>query len=169
MTLYATGSPGESAAGFHLLNHPTTVADGEALILRHLAPTARLRVGQELIRQAGPLAMIDLSDGLGKDARELARQSNLALILDRASLPVSEALRRAANATGQSAEHWLLNGGEDYELLFATHAPEELLREITGTLPLHRLGRVEPGNGVWLASGGGRIPLSEKSFDHFAK
>ena len=74
--LVLTGEIGGAAAGLALLERPElSVAVGAEtaarLRARQLEPRARLAAGQALAR-AGATAMIDLSDGLGGDARRLA-------------------------------------------------------------------------------------------------
>jgi thiamine-monophosphate kinase len=71
-----------------------------------LRPTARLDEG-EAARWAGATAMIDISDGLIADLNHLAEASGVGYRLD--TVPVAD------GATEEQA----LNGGEDYELLYA--------------------------------------------------
>lgn len=75
----------------------------------HLNFTPRLAESAWLSRHAAPTAMIDLSDGLGKDLPRLARASGCAFTLDLAALPLSPGAD-VARALGD---------GEDYELLLA--------------------------------------------------
>jgi thiamine-monophosphate kinase len=125
--LFSTGPLGASAAGLRTLRAqalgarggdcPTWVpADpqGAALVAAHRRPRARLEEGW-VARQAGAGAMLDCSDGLSIDLHRLARASGVGLAI--ANVPV------AAGATEAEA----LGGGEDYELLIATGAPDALL------------------------------------------
>jgi thiamine-monophosphate kinase len=75
---------------------------------------ARLAEG-EAARRSGASAAIDLSDGLASDLVHLAEASGVGVELDR--VPVAE------GATVEEA----LGGGEDYELVVATGAPDDLL------------------------------------------
>jgi thiamine-monophosphate kinase len=74
-------------------------------------------------------AMIDISDGLGRDAGHLVERSSLQIVLDPELIP----LRTGADL--QQA----LTDGEDYELLFTASGdvPEGL-----GSCPVTRIGTV---------------------------
>jgi thiamine-monophosphate kinase len=65
---------------------------------RHLDFEPRVREGEWLRDWAH--AMIDVSDGLATDVRHLAEQSGVAIRLELAAVPVSEAARRLAGRAG---------------------------------------------------------------------
>jgi thiamine-monophosphate kinase len=88
-------------------------------------PPIRLAEGRRLAQVAH--AMLDLSDGLGPDARHMARRSGCRLVIDLESVPLAE-----------GATHADLEFGEDYELLAATPDP----------LDFTVIGRCEEGSGV---------------------
>ena len=110
-TLYVTGPLGAAAAGLRALQ--AHEAADSAAVRAHRRPEARLVAGQVAAR-AGARAMIDVSDGLGLDLDRLARASMVGIALD--EVPVAHGARRDD----------ALGGGEDYELIIATDAPEEL-------------------------------------------
>jgi len=90
--VYVTGSVGGSFdSGWHLLFEPRTVVGSDAS-----------RPG------SGVHAMMDLSDGLGRDADRVAKASGVCIELDAARLPINH---RCADWREACAE------GEDYELL----------------------------------------------------
>lgn len=74
--------------------------------------------------------MLDISDGLAKDASRIARASAVSIEIDPLMLQGFEAvLEEAARAIGASESDWVLFGGEDHALL-ATFPPNaELPRE----------------------------------------
>lgn len=82
---------------------------GGSLAGKHLDFTPRLREAQWLVRHCKPTAMMDLSDGLGKDLRRLAAASDCGISLDRNEIPVTSGCT-VAQALGD---------GEDFELLLA--------------------------------------------------
>ncbi len=147
-TLYVTGLLGGAhedggAAGRHLSFEPRLV---EARALAG-ALGARLH------------AMIDISDGLGRDAAHIARASDVRIEIDAHAIPAREGLdwRRAAG------------DGEDYELLFAaTGAVPGAVRD---ALPVTAVGRVlapDPGAAtrVVFIDGADRVDGDEIGWQH---
>ncbi len=122
---------------------------------RHLTFEPRLEEALELARLLGSAlhAMIDLSDGLGRDAGHLAERSGVQVQLDADRVPCAPGLdwRRA------------LGDGEDYELCFTADGP---VPRRLGGVAVTEVGRVaerrgpgEPlvlvreGDRTWDASG----------------
>jgi len=120
-TLFVTGPLGSSAAGLELLR-AGRASDAPDLALAHRRPRARLDEGTAA-RVAGASAMIDVSDGLARDLRNLADASGVGVVLDR--VPVAIGVNRVSD----DPESLALGGGEDYELLFA--APDPSVVEVT--------------------------------------
>lgn len=119
----------------------------------HLDFEPRLREGQFLGQCKAVHAMMDVSDGLLKDARRMALDSGLALEFDCASIPLRD------GATTEDA----LCDGEDYELICAVapNAAETLHSAFPHLTPMGKFTRGIPGN----ISG---LPvLTKKGFDHF--
>jgi thiamine-monophosphate kinase len=182
--LVLTGEIGAAAAGLALLDKPHLDADfasrastasmsaksaGAELVRRQLEPTPRLRAGQALAR-AGATAMIDLSDGLGGDARHLADSSGVGLRIEAATLPLAGGLAELAEAIGRDPLELAVSGGEDYELLASI--PAECLdravvavREQEGELT--KIGEVVAGEGVEIRLPGGER-LEAVGFDQLA-
>lgn len=88
---------------------------GGSLAGKHLGFAPRVSEAAWLVRHFRPSAMMDLSDGLGKDLPRLASASGCGFRLDEATLPVSEGCT-IAQAIGD---------GEDFELLFTVPASQE--------------------------------------------
>ncbi|HEU0256790.1 MAG TPA: thiamine-phosphate kinase [Microbacteriaceae bacterium] len=109
------------------------------LIDAQLRPAPPIASGPVAAR-AGAHAMMDVSDGLAKDARRLARASGVSVIFDREAL-------------GDDPE-MAMRGGEDHGLL-ATFAPTAPLPE--GFRRLGRAGPADRGARVWV----GRHPYRD--------
>lgn len=87
---------------------------------RHLDFEPRLRVGRALASHAEfrPHCMIDLSDGLAKDAGHLCRAASVAVVLDAERLPLSAGAIAASQRDGLPVWRHAVGDGEDYELCF---------------------------------------------------
>ncbi len=155
--LAVTGELGGAAAGLLLVERPelaeglsSTVAEG--LTRRQLEPAPRLEAGRGLAA-AGATAMIDLSDGLGGDARHLAEASGVRLAIDLELLPLQEGVATVAARAGIDPYELATGRGEDYELLVSL-PPERLAEasEATATvdIALTTIGAVLEGAGVLL-------------------
>jgi thiamine-monophosphate kinase len=169
--LFVTGELGGAAAGL-LLQEAGGGVDGvdEAtagrLIERQRRPVPRLAAGRALAA-AGASAMIDLSDGLGSDARHLAAASGVGLAIEASALPLAEGVAGVAAALGHDPLQLATSGGEDYELLAAVPADGPGAEELTvaAGVPVRRIGEVVEGSGVEIRLPGGRA-LQPDGFDH---
>ncbi|MDK2970335.1 MAG: thiamine-monophosphate kinase [Candidatus Sumerlaeota bacterium] len=174
-SLYVTGHPGRAGAGFLLLDGlPAALRVGrEDLIRAHARPKARLAEGRAIIEDFPDAAMLDVSDGIGRDAARLCERSGVGIVLEEALLPVSEDVGEVACAAGKSGLELTLFGGEDYELLFATEAPEDRVRAAfvqRGIVtPVTRIGCVVEGNNLTIRSRDGtQRAITPQGFEHFA-
>ena len=130
-------------------------------------PAPRLALGQALAGVAH--AALDLSDGLAGDLGHILAASGVGAEIDLAALPVAPALQPLADADRLEC---LLNGGDDYELLFTAPASarDHILRAGTASAtPVQRIGCITAEAGLRLLGPDGRVrPMSARSYDHFA-
>jgi thiamine-monophosphate kinase len=126
--LVVTGPLGAAGAAFR---------DG-----RYVRPPVRTSEGRVLARTAS--AMLDVSDGLERDAGHLARQSGVRCVIDLERVPLAGELED-------------VGFGEDFELLAATADPDDF--------PV--IGRCEEGEGVELRLDGSPVELG--GWDHFRR
>lgn len=128
---------------------------------RHFAFEPRIREGLWLCEHLGDRlhAMIDLSDGLGRDAGRIALASGVRLELHAVGLPVHENVFSWEDAVG---------GGEDYELCFTVAPGAALPAECPHTgAALTCIGRVLPGAGCCIIDPQDRqVDASEMGWDH---
>ncbi len=113
--------------------------------IHHLDFEPRLAAARQLALTRRPHCLIDLSDGLAKDAGHLCRAAALGMLLDAQCLPISHAAMQRAARTGQPAWQHAVGDGEDYELCF-TMPPQHVPTELAG-VPVTVIGAVtaEPG------------------------
>jgi len=128
-------------------------------------PRPRVEVGLALLRRHLATAAIDLSDGLSTDLLHLCRESGLGAQISTADLPIHSL---ALAAGSMLAVDFALNGGEDYELLFAASPGVHMPRSIAG-VRITRIGSLVRGSAVTMMDSAGRgTPLKPGGWEHFA-
>lgn len=164
--LYISGSPGEAAAGLEALRRGGSVEGDDPLIRRYLYATPRLELGRALRGRAS--AAIDVSDGVLGDLGKLCAASGVGARLDLDSLPVSE--RLAAAHDREACEHFVLAGGDDYELLFTLPAADagRLEVELGRICTVTRIGEIGVGRGIRCQRDGLAVDVAGRGYDHFA-
>ena len=115
-----------------------------------MLPQPRIEVGRALLRRRLANASIDISDGLSTDLAHLCRESGVGAEVSAATLPIHP----LARAAGPGADlDFALNGGEDYELLFAARPATRVPRSIAG-IPITRIGYVPSWGAISLVDEG---------------
>lgn len=135
-------------------------------------PTARIAEAIWLAEHADLTALIDLSDGLAGDARQIAAASEARLRIDLDTVPLAPPLSEYASR--DAALGLALAGGEDYELLLCgSEGSLGTMRaefERRFGIRLTKVGVVEEGEGViWVSESGASVPAGLDGFDHFAQ
>ncbi|MCA1831322.1 MAG: thiamine-phosphate kinase [Actinomycetota bacterium] len=169
--LCVTGSVGAAAAGLALLRRNDAGArrlleEFPGLAGAHRRGRARVAEGHVAARESVH-AMIDISDGLGADALHIATESDVAVSIKAAALPLADGVPEAARYLGRDAWMFGASGGDDYELLMAVppSKAEDLARVIR---PLTVIGRfVEGSESVLEHPDGSMRPLDGLGWDHF--
>ena len=169
--VWVSGTIGDAFLGLALLGgaYPQLAPEYRAgLIARFQMPDPRLGLGCRLAGIAH--AMIDISDGLIADLGHICETSRVGAVAELASLPLSPAARIIVDRE-PGVRTKLATGGDDYELLFTAPAGStkaiDDLSSVLG-LPITRIGRIEPGEGVRLVDAEGRtIPVGESGYRHF--
>ncbi len=149
------GTLGLAAAGLRLLQEGRPEALPEA-VARQRRPQPPLDRGPAAA-SAGATSMIDLSDGLLRDAGRVARASGVGLDLTASAL-APDVDRLSAALGADDAWDCVLAGGEEHSLL-ATFPAGAALPD-----GFRALGRVVAGAGVTLDG----IPQGARGWDHFA-
>jgi thiamine-monophosphate kinase len=162
--IYVSGVLGRSAAGLALLRQgmrpggasPASAAaltSREPYFAAHLLPLPPLSLGPVLAGCAHPAAAIDISDGLSSELWHLSRQSGCRLTVEWGKLPYDDGLDRLPG--GEAWKDWVLNGGEEYQLLFTGDFSETELARMGREADVREIGRVGAGEGVGILDGAG--------------
>lgn len=136
---------------------------GSLISGRHLSFEPRVAEGRWLADHLGAQlgAMIDLSDGLGRDGARVGRASGVRIELQASTLPLHGGVDEWRAAAGE---------GEDYELLFTVHERSDLPPKFPETgVGLTRIGRVIAGEGcVIVDEAGAALDVADLGWDHGA-
>ncbi|XVX19231.1 thiamine-phosphate kinase [Actinomycetota bacterium] len=154
------GGLGRSGAGLALLLDGVHTGEGPvvAALDHHRRPVAPLAAGPQAAR-AGAHALMDISDGLLRDAARIARASGVAVDLDTTLL--AEDVAALAPAVGPDrARECVLAGGEEHSLL-AAYAPEAELPQ-----GWRAVGSVTDGPAGQVGVDG--VATEPRGWDHFA-
>ncbi len=147
--IFVSGRLGEAELGLRLLRSAKAVANKRiAAVKKHLYPEPRLALGRWLADECLANAMMDLSDGLSSDLPRLCAASGVGASIEEAKLPI---VPTAANKRTQRFDglQLALDGGDDYELLFAV--PREKVARIPRSfrgLLLTKIGEITRGRAI---------------------
>ncbi len=116
--IYVSGRLGEAELGLQRLRSLRRVAKGDHVLKKHLYPEPRIALGRWLADHRIATAMMDLSDGLSTDLPRLCAASGVGARLDASLIPAVRVPNRSGVEKADALD-LALNGGDDYELLFA--------------------------------------------------
>ena len=136
------------------------------VIQRQLRPEARMDVIYELA-EAGvlPTSMIDVSDGLASDLLHLCAQSGVGAIVFEEQLPIDDLTFLAATELQIGVITAVLNGGEDYELLFTV--PQDAYERIKNNPKISIIGYMTDNKDevVLHTKGDNRVPITAQGWN----
>jgi thiamine-monophosphate kinase len=138
------------------------------VIEKQLKPEARMDVIYEL-KELGivPTSMIDISDGLASELLHICKSSKVGVQVFEDKLPIDQLTYDTAMEFNIDPLTCMLNGGEDYELLFTVK--QEYFEKIKNHPDISIIGVVkEQSSGANLISkGGNKVPLKAQGWMHF--
>ncbi|RZA27350.1 MAG: thiamine-monophosphate kinase [Proteobacteria bacterium] len=136
---------------------------GGSLSGHHLTFTPRLREVRELLDHYAIHSMMDISDGLAKDLREITRQSGVKVILDKSAIPIQPHIKSHKDALQKA-----MSDGEDFELCFTLSAEEaERLKNDSRFSYCKEIGVVAEGEDLYFS--GEKTPISWQGYQHGVK
>lgn len=168
-SIYVTGPMGGAAGGLRLLESGVrrdggANADQEALIMKQLRPFPKVGIGHDLRTRGLAHAMIDISDGLSSDLAHICDASQVGAVINANDLPFEGDLINLTGSIDAMLE-LVLNGGEDFELLFT--ADDDRI-SLAGIGEIFRIGEITANVGIIeLIRGNERQTLSSDGFRHF--
>ena len=172
-----TSNLGAAYMGLHLLEREKRVlkdienpepkfAGYEYLLERYLKPRAKSNV-LEALREEGirPTSMIDLSDGLASDLRQICRSSQCGARIYLERLPIARQTSELAEEMHIDPVIAALNGGEDHELLFTV--PLDKQEQVARLGLVDIIGHItrEEAGVVLITPDGEGIALKAQAFD----
>jgi thiamine-monophosphate kinase len=154
------------------LSNPDNQPDLEKyqhLVQRQLKPEARMDIIYDL-EDAGcvPSAMIDVSDGLASDLFHICKQSGVGVRIFEDKLPIDHSAYETAVEFRIDPTTAILNGGEDYELLFTVSQKD--YDKISKHPDIHSIGYVheKTHEKLLITKQGTPVPLKAQGWDHFS-
>ena len=171
--IYVSGTLGAAWAALHHLTGDLTLsAEAFPAALRRLErPVARNALGTALLSAASACA--DISDGLAQDLGHILDRSDVGAELVLEAIPADPAVCSLNRENRLTA---LLNGGDDYELVFTAPVEKRGLIEqaaISALTPIRRIGRIVGKDAqmrrLTVRDAAGRpLPFVSEGFDHFS-
>lgn len=138
------------------------------LVRRQLRSEARTDIIHE-IRDLGvvPTSMIDISDGLASDLFHLCEQSGLGAAIYEDKLPIDKSTYDTAVEFNLDPITCVLNGGEDYELLFTLKQDDfEKVKKHPDIATIGYMHKAEKGK-VFVTKNENVVELQAQGWKHF--
>ena len=135
---------------------------------RQLKPIARMDIIHELAdMKVKPKAMIDISDGLASELFHLAKQSDVGFFIYEDKLPIDKQTYDTAVEFNIDPITSVMNGGEDYELLFSISQDD--FEKLKNHPDIHFIGyAAEKEKGINLVTKNQNVvPIKAQGWDHF--
>lgn len=143
--------------------------DGHDYIIgRQLKPEARKDIIEYLKElEVLPTSMIDISDGLASEILHICKSSNKGCHIYDEKLPIDAKTSMTAIDFNLDPNTCVLNGGEDYELLFTVKQSD--YDKIKGNPHMTVIGHItDPADGVYYVDkNGSAIELTAQGWNHF--
>ena len=163
--MFVSGTLGEADLGLRYLLEKRGLARPRNTALgKHLYPEARIALGQWLGKNRLATAMMDISDGLSTDLPRLCAASGVGARVHAGWLPVARGTKPG------DALRLALDGGDEYELLFAVK-PENAgrLSPAYQGLRLTCIGEITSSKKIVLEKDGKEQTLASGGWDPFRK
>ena len=149
--IWVSGFPGTSGRGLDLLQkygREKAEEIDEKAVSAHIRPKARIKLGNYLANNKLVHSCIDISDGVAKEIRTIARESGVG----------------AQIFVAAQYDDFFFNGGEDYELLWTA---DKSFKPYFDGINFIKIGEIISGKEIFLLEGNEKRPFEEIGFEHF--
>ena len=146
--IWVSGNLGGAASAVEYLERG---GRNQRLVAEFFTIQHRVLLGLALNRSGVASSCCDISDGLLVDLTTLLNTDCPGALLDTKRVPVAPMAKRVAQELACSTRPWVLNGGEDFELLFTVPPRrEEAMGDLSEALaiPLTRIGTMAETPGI---------------------
>lgn len=140
------------------------------IIRRQLKPEARIDVIKALAKlEITPTSMIDISDGLASELFHICSQSEVGVHIYEERMPIDNQTFETAKEFDLSPLTAMLNGGEDYELLFTVPVAQH--DQLRNNPDISIIGYVKPADdGLFVETRGGTLAeIKAQGWNHFSR
>ncbi len=164
--LCITGDTGRVLASLEILEKNLSINEDikNKLIQKLKFPKPKIAEIIELKEKIKINSGIDISDGIAKDAKRLADSSKVKIIIEEEKLPFSKELLEYTMSFQKNIIDYLLNSGEEYEILFTI--PETEKNKLPEWVKI--IGKVESGEGLFLKDKKGNLKEIKGGYDFFS-
>ncbi|CDQ41452.1 MULTISPECIES: thiamine-phosphate kinase [Virgibacillus] len=166
--VFATGTLGDSQAGYYILTNPGDYMDADYYIRSHQMPEPQVNFAS-YFHHFSRVAINDISDGIGNEAAEICAESNVSMILEDEQIPISDNYHQFLP---ELQYKWKYFGGEDFQLLGTISANDwPKLKKVADSIHIRltRIGRVfteDNQHNVYLKKNGRKYLLPKKGYTH---
>ncbi len=166
--IYHTGVIGYARAGLELLRKGVKDKKYSVFTKTFLTPKLRLGFAKELAERKLANSMIDISDGFLGDLNHILEESKVGCLLYYENFRTKPFERLKNIFSEDQIYQFILNGGDDYELIFTAHPSKEKdifkLAE-KHKLPLTKVGKITK-KGFYLLKDNKKTVVRPESYEH---
>ena len=142
-------------------------AVGGSLHSRHLRPTPRIKLANQLREMVNVTAAIDVSDGLSLDMDRLLAKSGVGVELNIDSIPIHPDAVEMSESSGRTPFEHAWSDGEDFELIITmSQADADKLQASELDCPLTQIGKLTSRTGLWKLENGLHERLAPQGYVH---
>jgi len=172
--IFVTGYLGDSACGLDVLLGKLNLDKNSGNYFRdaHIKPIPQINEGKIIAKSKLANSMIDLSDGLASDLRNICNQSGVGAVIFEDQIPYSDYMKDILNFENVNSLDYALYGGEDYSLLFTVSQEnkDKLCRNFSyqTKTPLFEIGDIVEGNEIEIIlNSNERKKITKTGYQHF--